>query len=67
LDFDDFAKKFLEVGESGARENLGARLEKKRFFPPNYFNAIESVPLQKCSNNVTKLATSGSVVENRHN
>jgi hypothetical protein len=51
----------------GAKENLGARLEKNVFFPLPYFNAIESVPLEKCSNNVTKLATRGSIVENRHN
>jgi len=37
LDFDDTARNFWGGGRRGvgAKENLGARLEKKCFFPPN--------------------------------
>jgi len=51
----------------GQKRTLVLDWKKNVFFPLPYFNAIESVPLEKCSNNVTKLATRGSIVENRHN
>jgi len=58
LDFDDSARNFL--GGWGGERTLVLDWKKTFFFPLTYFIAIESVPLEKCSNNVTKLATRGS-------
>jgi hypothetical protein len=38
----------------GRKRTLVLDWKKNVFFPLTYFNAIESVPLEKCSNNVTK-------------